>query len=350
LSAWYEYGGMDPAEDLYEVEYEDGKKEIVHKYSLSELDHSCIKCTKKVDDIPRYEGRLNLGAISLNFPMIVAQSKEENKDFFDLLTYYLDLSRKIHLRTIEYFSHKKAGINPLAFCEGGAYKGHKNPDEELGREFLRPFTVSFGITALNEATVMYNGKTIYEDKSDFAEKVLRHINDYANRRKKEDGVLYAIYGTPAESLCGLQVKQFRKKYGIVKGVSDREYFSNSFHMHVSEDITPIEKQDAEYKCFHLSNGGNIMYNRFTSDSNKEAYVTLIRRAMRMGYYYGCNQSKDYCTKCGSEFMDMDSCPNCGSDDIVRIERVCGYLGFSRVGDKTRMNDCKLEEIKDRKSM
>lgn len=350
LSAWYEYGGMDPAEDLYEVEYEDGKKEIVHKYSLSELDHSCIKCTKKVDDIPRYEGRLNLGAISLNFPMIVAQSKEENKDFFDLLTYYLDLSRKIHLRTIEYFSHKKAGINPLAFCEGGAYKGHKNPDEELGREFLRPFTVSFGITALNEATVMYNGKTIYEDKSDFAEKVLRHINDYANRRKKEDGVLYAIYGTPAESLCGLQVKQFRKKYGIVKGVSDREYFSNSFHMHVSEDITPIEKQDAEYKCFHLSNGGNIMYNRFTSDSNKEAYVTLIRRAMRMGYYYGCNQSKDYCTKCGSEFMDMDSCPNCGSNDIVRIERVCGYLGFSRVGDKTRMNDCKLEEIKDRKSM
>ena len=350
LSAWYEYGGMDPAEDLYEVEYEDGKKEIVHKYSLSELDHSCIKCTKRVDDLPRYNGRLNLGAISLNFPMIVAKSKEENKEFFDLLTYYLDLSRKIHLRTIEYFSHKKAGINPLAFCEGGAYKGHKKPDEELGREFLRPFTVSFGITALNEATVMYNGKTIYEDKSEFASQVLQYINDYANRRKKEDGVLYAIYGTPAESLCGLQVKQFRKKYGIVKGVSDREYFSNSFHMHVSEDITPIEKQDAEYKCFHLSNGGNIMYNRFTSDSNKEAYVTLIRRAMRMGYYYGCNQSKDYCTKCGSEFMDMDSCPNCGSNDIVRIERVCGYLGFSRVGDKTRMNDCKLEEIKDRKSM
>lgn len=317
LSPWYEKGGIEPADDK---------------------------------DVPVYEGRFNMGAISLNFPMIVAKAKEENKDFFKVLEYYLDLCRKIHLRTLEYFSHKKAGINPLAFCQGGFYKGHKDPDEELGKDFLKPCTVSFGITALNEATVMYNGKTIYEDKSEFASQVLQFINDYANKHKKEDGVLYAIYGTPAESLASLQVKQFRKKYGVIKGVSDKEYMSNSFHMHVSEDITPIEKQDAEYKCFHLCNGGNIMYNRFTSEYNKESFVSLIRRAMKLGYYYGCNQSKDYCKDCGKEFIDLDKCPSCGSENIVRIERVCGYLGMSRVGDKTRMNDGKLEEIKDRKSM
>lgn len=317
LSPWYERGGIEPADD---------------------------------NDKPVYEGRFNMGAISLNFPMIVAKAKEENKDFFDVLKYYLDLSRKIHLRTLEYFSHKKAGINPLAFCQGGAYKGNKNPDEEIGRDFLKPCTVSFGITALNEATVMYNGKTIYEDKSEFASKVLEYINEYANDHKKSDGVLYAIYGTPAESLSSLQVKQFRKKYGIIEGVSDKPYFSNSFHMHVSENITPIEKQDAEYKCFHLCNGGNIMYNRFTSEHNKESYVTLIRRAMKLGYYYGCNISKDYCSDCGQEFIDLDKCPKCGSENIVRIERVCGYLSYSRVGNKTRVNEGKLAEIADRKSM
>ena len=317
LSPWYEKGGIEPADDK---------------------------------DVPVYEGRFNMGAISLNFPMIVAKAKEENKDFFKVLEYYLDLCRKIHLRTLEYFSHKKAGINPLAFCQGGFYKGYKDPDEELGKDFLKPCTVSFGITALNEATVMYNGKTIYEDKSEFASQVLQFINDYANKHKKEDGVLYAIYGTPAESLASLQVKQFRKKYGVIKGVSDKEYMSNSFHMHVSEDITPIEKQDAEYKCFHLCNGGNIMYNRFTSEYNKESFVSLIRRAMKLGYYYGCNQSKDYCKDCGKEFIDLDKCPSCGSENIVRIERVCGYLSYSRVGDRTRVNEGKLAEIADRKSM
>ncbi len=77
--------------------------------------------------------------------------------------------------------------------------------------------------------------------------VLEHINKRINEFKEEDGNLYAIYGTPAENLCGLQVKQFRAKYGIVEGVSDREYVSNSFHCHVTEDITPIEKQDLEYR-------------------------------------------------------------------------------------------------------
>ena len=634
LSPWYERGGQEPADEF---------------------------------DVPVYDGRLNAGAISLNFPMIVKKAQDEGKDFYDVLTYYLDLCRKIHIRTLEYLAHKKAGINPLGFCEGGFYGGHFKENEEIGREFFRPMTVSFGISALNEATMMYKGKSLYEDKAQFAEEVLRFINDYANKYKKEDGILYAIYGTPAESMCfcsgtlvqcyggnkeiqdikegdlvfsynevlnkielkpvvastctsksatvvkvrftngqelvctpnhpfavrkhvdkgssreivswvsakdltkglriksnyvrlthgrrrfttsqyehdvvaeyffgekpaghvvhhidenklnnsvenltymkdadhrrlhmkdtirqycytsesqsgcknsffgkhhtkcsiianrkahlgkrnvaskevaqytlndvlvnvfesrgraesitgfknisnacngvstnslgchvaygfkwfytkdvesfscenhvvesvevcshkipvfnievadnhnyfvggddgvlvhncALQVEQFRKKYGIVKGVSDRKYMSNSFHVHVSEDITPMEKMDAEYKCFHLCNGGNIIYNRFGSDYNKEAYVTLIREAMKRGYYYGCNISKNYCCTCGVEFLDNDKCPKCGSSDLVRISRVCGYLGLERVHGDTRMNEGKRAEIDDRKCM
>lgn len=317
LSPWYERGGIEPADE---------------------------------DDRPFYEGRWNMGAISLNFPMIVRKSQVEHTDFWDELTYYLNLCRKIHIRTLEYFSHKKAGINPLIFCEGGGYGGHLKETDEIGRNTLKPCTVSFGIAALNEATVMYKGKSLYEDNAQFAEEVLRFINDYANKYKKEDEVLYAIYGTPAESLCSLQVEQFKKKYGVIKGVSDRKYMSNSFHVHVSEDITPLEKLDTEFKCFHLCNGGNIVYNRFGSDYNTEAYVTLIREAMKRGYYYGCNISKNYCCTCGAEFLDEDKCPSCGSDDLVRISRVCGYLGLERVHGDTRMNEGKRAEIDDRKCM
>lgn len=98
-------------------------------------------------------------------------------------------------------------------------------------------TMSFGITALNELQELYNGKSLVED-GQFALDVMKYINQKVTSFKEEDGILYAIYGTPAESLAGLQVKQFRKKYGIVHNVSDRPYVSNSFHCGVWEKITP----------------------------------------------------------------------------------------------------------------
>ena len=116
--------------------------------------------------------------------MIVKKAQDEGKDFYDVLTYYLDLCRKIHIRTLEYLAHKKAGINPLGFCEGGFYGGHFKENEEIGREFFRPMTVSFVITSLNEATMMYKGKSLYEDKAQFTEEVLSFVNDYANKYKK----------------------------------------------------------------------------------------------------------------------------------------------------------------------
>lgn len=316
LSPWFERGGMFPADE---------------------------------DDKPIYEGRFNLGAISLHFPMIVAKAKQENKDFYEVLTYYLDMCRDIHKRTFNYLSHKKAGTNPLGFCQGGFYNGHFDPEDEIGEDFLRPMTMSFGITALNEASVLQTGKSIVEDNT-FAIEVLKFINEYADKYKVEDNILYAIYGTPAESLCGLQIEQFKKKYGIIKGVSDRPYTTNSFHCGVWEDISPIEKQDIEYPMFHLCNGGNIQYCRYPIDYNKEAIKTLVRRAMDMGFYEGVNLQLDYCEKCGHQFIDSDTCPKCGSEDITRIERMNGYLGYSRVNGRTMYADHKLAEFKDRVSM
>ena len=136
-------------------------------------------------------------------------------------------------------------------------------------------TASFGITALNELQQLYNHKSLAED-GEFALETLRYINEQVEEFKKEDGNLYAIYGTPAENLCGLQVKQFRKKYGVIENVSDREYVSNSFHCHVTEDITPIEKQDLEGRFWELCNGGKIQYVKYPINYNKEAIKSLVR--------------------------------------------------------------------------
>ncbi len=315
LSPWYERGGMHPADE---------------------------------NDVPIFEGRFNLGAISLHLPMILAKARQENKDFYEVLDYYLELIRNLHKRTYAFLGEKKASTNPLGFTQGGFYGGTLKPDDKI-KSILPPMTMSFGITALNELQVLYNGKSLVED-GEFALEVMRYINDYANRIKEEDHILYAIYGTPAESLCGLQIEQFRKKYGIIEGVSDRAYVSNSFHCGVWEEITPIQKQDLEERFWDLFNGGKIQYCRYPVDYNFEAQKTLIRRAMDKGFYEGCNLALSYCEDCGYEQLEMDKCPQCGSENITQISRMNGYIGYTKIKGHSRFNQAKVIEIKERKSM
>lgn len=315
LSPWFERGGMKPADE---------------------------------NDKPIFVGRFNIGAVSLHLPMIYAKAKKESKDFYEVLDYYMDLIRKIHIRTYEYLGELKASINPLAFCEGGFYGGHLGFHDKL-KPILKSATASFGITALNELQELYNGKSLVED-GEFALEVMEYINKKVNEFKEQDGYLYAIYGTPAESLCGLQVEQFRKKYGIVENVSDRGYVSNSFHCHVTEKITPTQKQDLEKRFWDLLNGGKIQYVKYPISYNTKAIETLVKRAMKMGFYEGVNLSLAYCDDCGHQELSMDVCPKCGSKNLTKIDRMNGYLSYSRVKGDTRLNEAKMEEIKDRVSM
>ena len=315
LSPWYERGGMHPADD---------------------------------DDVPVFVGRFNIGAVSLHLPMILAKARHESKDFYEVLDYYLELIRGLHQRTYAYLGEMRASTNPLAYCEGGFYQGHLKLTDKI-KPLLKYATASFGITAFNELQELYNGKSLVEDGA-FALEVLEHINQKIAQFKEEDHNLYAIYGTPAESLCGLQVKQFRAKYGIIEGVSDREYVSNSFHCHVTEDITPIEKQDLEGRFWELCNGGKIQYVKYPIDYNLEAIKTLIRRAMELGFYEGVNMSLAYCDDCGHQELEMDVCPKCGSRNLTKIDRMNGYLSYSRVHGDTRLNEAKMAEIAERKSM
>ena len=315
LSPWFERGGFEPADS---------------------------------EDKPVYVGRFNIGAVSLHLPMIYAKAKRESKDFYEVLDYYLNLIRHVHLRTYDYLAEMRASTNPLAYCEGGFLGGHLKPRDKIA-PLLKSATASFGITALNELQQLHNGKSLAED-GEFALEVMRYINKKVNEFKEEDHKLYAIYGTPAESLCGLQITQFRKEFGIIKNVSDRPYVSNSFHCHVTEDITPIQKQDLEKRFWDLCNGGKIQYVRYPVSYNREAIKTLVNRAMKMGFYEGVNLSLAYCDDCGHEELEMDICPKCGSKNLTKIDRMNGYLSFSRVKGDTRLNEAKMAEIKERKSM
>lgn len=315
LSPWYERGGMYPADE---------------------------------NDKPVFVGRFNIGAVSLHLPMIYAKAKQESKDFYEVLDYYLNLIRQLHLRTYEYLGEMRASTNPLAYCEGGFYGGHLKYSDKIA-PLLKAATASFGITALNELQELHNKKSIAED-GQFALEVMEYINKKVNEFKDEDHVLYALYGTPAESLCGLQIEQFRKMYGRVKNVSDRPYVTNSFHCHVTEDISPIQKQNLEGRFWNLMNGGKIQYVKYPIDYNKDAIRALIRRAMKMGFYEGVNLSLAYCDDCGHQELNMDVCPKCGSKNLTKIERMNGYLSYSRVKGDTRLNAAKMAEIADRKSM
>lgn len=324
LSPWYERGGMHPADE---------------------------------NDKPVFEGRFNMGAISLHLPMILRKAQLEVAEkggdiktvFYSTLDYYLELIRGLHIKTFKFLANKRASTNPLGYCQGGFYGGNLDPDQKLGEDFLRPMTMSFGITALNEFQELWNQRSLVED-GEFALEVMQYINDKVNEYKEADNILYAIYGTPAESLCGTQIRQFRKKYGLIENVSTRPYVSNSFHCGVWEDVTPMQKQDLEGRFWNLFNGGKIQYVKIPIDYNLTAIKDLVRRGMEKGFYQGINLSLAYCEDCGYQQLEMHVCPKCGSHMITEVNRMNGYLGYTKIHGKSRYNDAKLAEIKDRKSM
>lgn len=297
-------------------------------------------------------GRCNIGAVSLNLPVIMAVCKRDfgeswRDHFWDVLKDRMESIREFLKKRYDIIRHTRASTNPMAFTQGGFYKGFLKPDDEVG-DLVNYMTASFGITALHEATVLWtNGKGLHETK-EFANQCLDFINKLIQDYKKEDHYLYALYGTPAESLCATQAKQYRDFTGDTQF---GEYFTNSFHLKVTEDVTPFEKQDEEYEFFHKCNGGHIQYVKIANPKNLKALEAVILKGMSQGFYQGVNFDAAYCEDCHSHSTNvLFKCPVCGSNNISVVSRVCGYLGYSNIKGHTRMNDGKMVEIKERKSM
>lgn len=296
-------------------------------------------------------GRCNIGAVSMNIPLLVAIAKKEHpknykEAFWNILEDRMQVVREFLCKRYEFIAKTPASTNPIMFTQGGLHGGYLKPDEPIG-ELTKYMTASFGYIGLNEATILWNGKTIREDQR-FAQKVLLFIYNTIQGYKNEDGHLYALYSTPAESYQGTAVRQYVKYTGDTQF---GEYFTNSFHMKVDEDITPFEKQDLEEPLFMIPSGGRIQYVRIDNPENITAVKAVLIRGLRKGFYQGINFDQVFCNDCGKESTNsLNKCPHCGSTNINVISRVTGYLGYTKVKGGSRMNDALLANVHDRKSM
>ena len=324
--------------------------ELYKKYKLC---HTPMGCRSFPPPLGGYEnpqktvGLFNVGVVSLNLPLIYMECSKKKLDFIEEVKKYTQMCIDFLDRRYEQIASMKCSSNPLGFCEGGFVGGNKNPDDLVG-DIVNNMGASIGITALNELSVLRNGCELHfcdEEEYRNIVEVVKAIKELVNKNCSNERH-YSLYGTPAESLCGTQCEQFRKRFGIVEGVSDKPYFNNSFHMPVTADISPIEKMRHEYELFHLINGGHIQYVRVDEPENKQAIKKLVKYGMKCGFYQGININCISCEDCGEHFRKHPTvCPKCGSKNILEVGRVCGYKGFMN-----RMNDAKLAEIAERKCM
>lgn len=292
-------------------------------------------------DEPVFIGRANCGAVSMNLPRYAIKSGGNLDTFLEILDHNIDLCVKKHIYKFNKLRGVKASTNPLFFCEGGC---HIQLDyNDTIEEAIKTFTWSIGYIGLDEVCRYFTKEGIHKSVG-LATFILQHIQTRIEEAKEETGLLIALYSTPAESLCYRFLKIDRNEFGVIEGVTDKEYYTNSFHVDVREEVNAIEKQQVEKKCFDIATGGRIVYNEFPHTHNKQAILEIINHAMKLGLYYGVNLQLDTCLDCGnhSEFKD-GVCPKCSSTNIVSINRVCGYLGYFVINGDTRVNKGKLAE-------
>lgn len=262
-----------------------------------------------------------------------------------MLKDYVKLSAYKHIYKFNKLRGIKASTNPLFFVEGGCHI-KLDPTETIERA-IKTFTWSIGYIGIDEVTRHFRKCGVHEDNT-LGIKILKVMQEEIDKLKEETGLRIALYSTPSESLCYRFLLMDREKFGIVKGVTDKDYYTNSFHVWVKESVGALDKQDIEKEMFDIALGGRIVYNEFPHTKNKKAIRQCVDYAMSQGLYYGINLQLDSCKDCGnSGEFEGGVCPKCGSDHIISINRVCGYIGYSAIDHDTRFNKGKLAEKNDR---
>lgn len=292
-----------------------------------------------------YIGRFNIGAVTLNLPRYAIDSNGDKEVFFSLIDKYFELALQTHLYTYEKMSKKKASSNPLFFVEGGcAVK--LNPSDNITKA-LECATASFGYIGLTEACYLLSGKALHENVA-LGEEILSYIRNKIDKAKEEHNRLFAMYGTPSEGLCDKFLKADLEKYGVIKGVTDKEWYMNSHHVDVRAKVTALEKMEIEDKLYKYPTGGRIMYTEWPHTDNAEAIESVINRGMKKGMYIGINFENSTCNDCKAkgDFKE-GTCSKCGSHNITTIDRVCGYLGIYQANGDTRYNEGKEKEVLNR---
>lgn len=293
------------------------------------------------------DGRGNLSFTTINLPRIAIKANRNLEVFYKELESVMDLTARQLYHRFQIQSHLRVCDMPFLMGQG-LYMGSENlnPGDEIG-EVIKNGTLSIGFIGLAEALVSLTGKHHGQDANSakIGLEIISFMRKLADRFSETYDLNYTLLATPAEGLSGRFVSIDRKNFGNIEGVTDKEYYSNSFHVPVNFELSSYDKCMIEGPYHQLTNAGHISYVELDAPpvQNLEAYESLLRHmaACNMGYA-GINFPIDECLACAHHGVMDEVCPVCGSTDIRRIRRITGYLSTV-----DRFNDAKKAELTDR---
>lgn len=285
------------------------------------------------------DGRNNLGVVSLNLPRIAIESGGDWEKFYTILDERLDLAKRALDTRIERLRGVKAAVAPILYTEG-AFGVRLQPDDDIINIFKHGrSSISLGYIGLHEVGLTMQGIAPTDDwaSSDACVGLVAYLRKTVDKWKdeSEEGWGYSLYATPSESLCDRFCRLDKEQFGSIDGVTDKDYYTNSFHQDVYKHSNPFDKIDFEAPYHYISSAGHISYAEFPNvRNNTEGLETVWDYEMGKLSYFGTNTPSDKCLKChfeGEFKIDSDGfhCPSCGNHDsktMSVIRRVCGYLG------------------------
>lgn len=303
---------------------------------------------------PQYYGRFNQGVVTINLPDIALSSEKDMDTFWKIFEERTELCHKALKCRHERLEGTLSDVAPILWQDGAfarLKKGEKI-DEYLHGGYS---TISLGYAGLYECVKYMTGESITSEKGQaFGIKVMQALNDQCNKWKKAENIDYSLYGSPIESTTYKFAKCLKKRFGIVEGITDRDYITNSYHIPVFEEINPFDKLRIESIFQKLSPGGSISYIECADlTHNTEAILQVIKFIYENIMYAELNTKSDYCQACGYEgeikIIDENNeliweCPQCGNrnkDKMNVARRTCGYIGTNF------WNTGRTEEIKER---
>ena len=306
---------------------------------------------------PKYYGRFNQGVVTLNLVDIACSSGGDMDKFWKIFDERLELCYRALMCRHNRLKGTLSDAAPILWQYGALARLEKG--EKIDKLLYGGYsTISLGYAGLYECTRYMTGKSHTDDEGGgkaFALSVMQHLNDACDKWKKQENIDFSIYGTPLESTTYKFAKCLQKRFGIIKGVTDKNYITNSYHVHVSEPIDAFTKLKFESEFQRLSPGGAISY---VEVPNMQQNIPAVLQVMQYIYdnimYAELNTKSDYCQCCGydGEIKIVENadgkliwqCPNCGNTDQDKMNvarRTCGYIGTQY------WNQGRTQEIKDR---
>ena len=308
--------------------------------------YTCMGCrsflTPYVDEDgnPKYYGRFNQGVVTINLVDIGLSAKGDMNKFWELFDERLELCHKALQYRHERLTGTKSDAAPILWQYGALTRLKKG--ETIDRYLHGGYsTLSLGYAGLWECVYALNGKKLTEREGEaLGLTIMRKLNEYTAKWKKAENIDYSLYGTPLESTTYKFAKCLQKRFGTIKGVTDKNYITNSYHVHVTEPIDAFEKLALEAKFQALSPGGAISYVEVPNmQDNLEAVLEIMHFIYDHIMYAELNTKSDFCQECGydGEIQIVENedkkliwqCPNCGNTDQSKMNvarRTCGYIG------------------------